>query len=523
MQVCQLWNYVLIPYLWATIDDSLYCWSNVLSAQDTSSVRALFVKNGQFIRQLHVHSQEMRGIVSASGVCTNLRALKIYDPDNKDPGNTYTDPDGNLWDVVQANADLDTLRLGRSVRELLRCAGTTAGYRAIASLRNLVTLQDHTGALEPHVVLERYTNLRGFLGTEFSFAAAEQLGCHLQLRTLELKRCTESRIFLILLNSLRNLEYLTIAGLHDVGQHFGQYVETLLVNTPLRLKGFSAHAPHLEVFRQTQGGESIHFHYKPHPALNVANIFFQTCTKLRVFDGIHHTIDAAKMCEKPWVCHSLEVFRCQIVRVARLTEQEQALLDILDRVERHGLSSSRPTPPLLEEEAATSASERQQQYQDRLRRTRLTQNEQQRQVYDRLAGLRSLRRLDLGFEYRRLYSPSATGIRAPPSKAVDGQEYILYSGPFRNTLELSLASGLDRLAALTRLEVFGFDGVDHRVGKPELEWVASAWPRLKEMRGLHDNPLLWSEPDNRRTELRRIMQTLRRDVRHQAMRPKPLE
>ncbi|KAG0196634.1 hypothetical protein BGX33_001396 [Mortierella sp. NVP41] len=198
-----------------------------------SSVRALFVKNGQFIRQLHVHSQEMRGIVSASGVCINLRALKIYDPDNKDPGNTYTDPDGNLWDVVRANADLDTLRLGRSFRELL---------------------------------------------------------------------------------SLRNLEYLTIAGLHDVGQHFGQYVETLLVNTPLRLKGFSAHAPHLEVFRQTQNGESIHFHYKPHPALNVANIFFQTCTKLRVFDGIHHTIDAAKMCEKPWVCHSLEVFRCQIVR-----------------------------------------------------------------------------------------------------------------------------------------------------------------------------------------------------------------
>ncbi|KAF9093350.1 hypothetical protein BGX23_003422 [Mortierella sp. AD031] len=56
--------------------------------------------------------------------------------------------------------------------------------------------------------------------------------------------------------------------------------------------------------------------------------------------------------------------------------------------------------------------------------------------------------------------------------------------PVPDTLELSLKSGLDQLATLSELEVFGFEYVDHKIGKAELAWIAAHWKRLKEMRRL---------------------------------------
>ncbi|KAK3841499.1 MAG: hypothetical protein J3R72DRAFT_491393 [Linnemannia gamsii] len=57
--------------------------------------------------------------------------------------------------------------------------------------------------------------------------------------------------------------------------------------------------------------------------------------------------------------------------------------------------------------------------------------------------------------------------------------YLRYERPITNTLELTLGSGgLERLAGLKRLEVFGFEGVDHRIGEKELSWMVENWPRL---------------------------------------------
>lgn len=426
----------------------------------------------------------------------------------------------------------------------------------LLSLKNLATLQDYTGALEPTVILGRLSNLRSFLGNGLVFAKALDLDAHIQIWSLELTNYIEGRTFLVFLNRLRSLDYITIAGLFDVGRTFQQDVETLLVNTPLRLKGFylrrqdprdidhqlaawilplmpqltefrakmlcpetaqslATHNSQLQVFRQTLDGESIHIYYKPRPFLNIANILFQSCTKLRVFDGIHHKIEADKLFERPWVCCELEVFRCQIVGLTRLTSHEQALLEILAKVKQQ----VQPFQPTLSMGVGESEAilERQRQYRDRLKTSEANQQDQHHRVYDQLADLRMLQTLDLGYEYRNIYPAREND---PRVKMVDGQEYLRYEGnPISNTLELSLASGLTRLASLTRLEVFGFEGVGHRIGKQELGWIATSWPRLKEIRGLHEDLLPRCEPDGRRDELRRIMQGLRKDVRHRAKRP----
>ncbi|KAK3840273.1 MAG: hypothetical protein JOS17DRAFT_726624, partial [Linnemannia elongata] len=559
VRVSRLWYHVLTPYLWSVVDESQHSWSKVLSTYDSEPVQARFYKYGDFIRELHVHSQAMLDIVSADRVCSKLRVLKIYDPTDKEPDAQYMDPtgeDGNLWDFLQSNKELETLRFGRAVKGLLDGVSAMVCNIVLLSLKNLVTLQDYTGALETAVILEQLSNLRSFLGNGLMFAKALDLDAHIQIWSLELTNYIEGRTFLVLLNRLRSLDFIAIAGLFDVGRNFQQDVETLLVNAPLRLKGlhlrrqdprdidhqlaawilplmpqlteFSAkmlcpetaqslatHNPQLRVFRQALDGDSIHIYYKPRPFLNIANILLQSCTQLRVFDGIHHKIEADKLFERPWVCSELEVFRCQIVGLTRLTSHEQALLEIIAKVEQQA-QSFQPTSSMSVGESEAILG-RQQQYRDRLRTTQANQQEQHRRVYDQLAGLRMLQTLDLGYEYRDIYPEQENDSRV---KMVDGQEYLRYDGkPISNTLELSIASGLGRLATLTRLEVFGFEGIDHRIGRQELEWIATSWPRLKEMRGLHEDLLPRSEPDRRRDELRRIMQGLRKDVWHQAKRP----
>ncbi|KAF9151614.1 hypothetical protein BG015_006442 [Linnemannia schmuckeri] len=69
--------------------------------------------------------------------------------------------------------------------------------------------------------------------------------------------------------------------------------------------------------------------------------------------------------------------------------------------------------------------------------------DQQCRVFDQFARLKRLSVLELGM-------------------------FVNYGGPISQTLELTLGTGLDRLSALTNLDVFGFEGVDYRLGRAEL-------------------------------------------------------
>lgn len=51
-------------------------------------------------------------------------------------------------------------------------------------------------------------------------------------------------------------------------------------------------------------------------------------------------------------------------------------------------------------------------------------------------------------------------------------------------LELSLASGLDQLSGLKRLEVLDVTRMAHRIGVAELEWMQENWPCLERVEGL---------------------------------------
>ncbi|KAF9187080.1 hypothetical protein BGZ50_002164 [Haplosporangium sp. Z 11] len=217
-----------------------------------------------------------------------------------------------------------------------------------------------------------------------------------------------------------------------------------------------------------------------------------SCQNLRCIDVIESTIHVRDIVHGgPWVCLGLEVLRCRINGICRLTKLQQEIYNKVAELRRQDESYE----PSEEENKI-------------VRRFNYCQ-EQHRQVYGRLAALRGLKILDLGYENRDS-SKSTSYI-----SEVDGIEYLAYQGPVLDTLELSLASGLDGLATLTQLTVFGFEGFDHRIGKKELEWIAVHWPKLKAMYGLGKDDYAQVEYDYKKAELRKYMRKLRPDVTHQ--------
>ncbi|KAF9540901.1 hypothetical protein EC957_003648 [Mortierella hygrophila] len=71
-------------------------------------------------------------------------------------------------------------------------------------------------------------------------------------------------------------------------------------------------------------------------------------------------------------------------------------------------------------------------------------------------------------------------VREENQYTVDGNEYRDYGGVIRNTLHLSLASGLDRLSTLKNLQVFEFEIADLL----ELECIAEHRPMLRAKPGI---------------------------------------
>ncbi|KAF9154987.1 hypothetical protein BG015_011402 [Linnemannia schmuckeri] len=215
------------------------------------------------------------------------------------------------------------------------------------------------------------------------------------------------------------------------------------------------------------------------------NIFFNLLFLTEITIDAEYP-DVAPMLAKhsPVGCKDLEFFRCQLTGFCRrLDDREDWLYN--------------ETVRTMEATGYESLSEDQQRTMDKHQR----RQEQHLQVYDRLASLTRLTMLDLGA--RTVLSWDRT--------------YWTGTGPIRETMELSLSSGLDRLGKLENLEVFGFQGVDHRVQEPELEWMATA---LKTMRGLHYSYIYYKEEDEATAALREKMMALRPDVKHKEVRYK---
>lgn len=83
--------------------------------------------------------------------------------------------------------------------------------------------------------------------------------------------------------------------------------------------------------------------------------------------------------------------------------------------------------------------------------------------------------------------------------------------PTFDTLELRLGAGLGILSTLSRLEVFGFEGINNKVGDRELAWMTWMvvdWPKLKTLNGLQKRMVSTNLTNTSRKEVRETMLAL---------------
>ncbi|KAG9070470.1 hypothetical protein KI688_008006 [Linnemannia hyalina] len=165
---------------------------------------------------------------------------------------------------------------------------------------------------------------------------------------------------------------------------------------------------------------------------------------LKHLDAACHSVDSRLLLEKPIVCRELETFLLSKDEKRRVIVKHKASQDL------------------------------------------------HHQIYATFSGLTNLHRLDFGHDlhvsgrHRDHWLPMDQ-VFVPETILVAGRVYHTMYPPNRTTLKLSLDAGLDPLRTLSRLKVFGFRGVDHRVGKEELDWMATAWPRLERVLGVGDD------------------------------------
>ncbi|KAG9061987.1 hypothetical protein KI688_006705 [Linnemannia hyalina] len=444
----------------------------------------------------------------------------------------------HIWLLVRQNAGLRQLVLCKNISELaiVPSSFSRASLAVLHDLEELDYSPDHLDLFEILIALPK---LRSFSTSLTSGGSDYLLPTPHQLERLDLHKATVgSGTMHNLLENLPGLVSLTIGTFYLDGW-MGTELGRLMKSTPSQLKELyfshispplsfedywaamlliprlpclttlvvdrdsmeiakaaGKHCRQLRVFRQAYDGLSIHpvdgVQLQPDSVCQM----LETCLELEELDAIHHKMEVQSILVRPWVCAQMTVFRCQIVGVNRLAVEEQRVVDSLVA---SGRLCSRDS---LEGE-------------ERLAVERLVESrEHQQAILGRVGQWTSLKTLCFGHEYRnyRLYQ-----LDEPPYYTVDGVKYLQYDGPIPNTLELSLESGLERLAGLKDLEMFGFEGLDHRIGKAELDWMAVNWPKLKVMRGLHVDTMPYVEYNVRRAELREYFQKLRPDVVHATM------
>ncbi|KAG0219029.1 hypothetical protein BGX33_005071 [Mortierella sp. NVP41] len=262
------------------------------------------------------------------------------------------------------------------------------------------------------------------------------------------------------------------------------------------------HCPLLEVVRVTYKGcrytprnvyDSIH---------DRVSILLTSCTKLKILDLQYETIDANRVADAPWVCLDLEFFRCGFVGLPYLSASDEAELGRIQKQEEDARRKG------LEPELTRTALETQ------LLLAAEQGKAMRKGVLRQISLLTSLKHLTLNRDLkvgRGLFSRYKTSLTVYRSEK-DGRRYFQYKDVMPDTLHLRLDTGLECLASLTKLELFGFESMDHRMGPAEIEWIARTFPKLKEVRGLAIDTHVGAERDPEMDALRKLMQSLRPDI-----------
>ncbi|KAG0293264.1 hypothetical protein BGZ96_003083 [Linnemannia gamsii] len=440
-----------------------------------------------------------------------------------------------FWLLIRQNPGLRVLRSHWSLFELSRINSMEFFYDTLAMLPNLRDVDNQILCVDFGQLLTRVPNLQHYTAA-FIYMDKTPLAMSFQsLQTLRMPGSLPIQMFFNLLNFLPGLEHLYF-GCFQPGEDFDG--SKALTNTPCLLKGlhfldrqtgedlqmpmqvlpwlsnlteYSAvqltmtaatalarFCPKLEVFQQGYNGGTTHSEARMVTGDNVVGILLGSCPNLKMIDAPHHRIDANFMNRYEWVCLGLESLRCQLTGFSRLDRAEQGMyLEIFGS-----------DPDLI------GLAETQEEHQSLLEKALLCKL-QHTQVYKQLALMTRLRTLDLGYESRNIYLRTRTFPRAHLLEQADRDDYIDYGGIHLGTMSLTLNSGLARLETLANLEVFGFEGVDQRIGEEEVEWMAASWPKLRVLRGLQEDTLPRIRPDEKKAGLRALMRQLRPDVKHE--------
>ncbi|OAQ28310.1 hypothetical protein K457DRAFT_138769 [Linnemannia elongata AG-77] len=431
------------------------------------------------LRELEINDAraDFHGILDAAPQLEILRApgkLQLRNHDGQLLHRTITG--GNLKEV-----------------ELFRETGTRCVFSLLRHLPNLETL-----------VLSGGFDQESF---ENDHAAAEEAKAVMEnMPSLSLRRlcCRESGFM-----DYRNL----MAILPWVPELREFACENLQLRTSQIL---AEHCKHLEVVREldTFGGGN-----DPRAvprATDVVVPLLTGCPSLRVLDTASHKIMGDSFVNCELVCLGLETFRCQIVGMYWLDEVNSSLLGRLLSAGSGGDDDDDGGPA---GRATTTTSAEEMMLFDEIYRNQ----ERHCKMYKQFSRMTKLRVLELGQEWRSIAGHLDIGTDGHDDEygdifdEPDDGYYASYAAPIDGTLDLTLVSGFDQLSTLKDLEVFGFEGVDHRMDKVELDWMAVNWPKLKVMRGIHVDIFPKVEPDAKRKELREYMQMLRPDVVHETL------
>ncbi|KAF9906094.1 hypothetical protein EC991_000961 [Linnemannia zychae] len=463
-----------------------------------------------------------------------------------------------FWLLVRQNPRLRVLRTHWSLFQLSEFQSKDFFYDTLALLPNLRDIDNQILHVNFGRLLQRLPSLQHYTAASMFMDSALLTDTYQSLQNLRMPGRILAETFFVLLNYLPGLEYFCFGcfeGTMDLD------VSQILTNGPSRLKGLrfldrrtgdeeqmpmlilpwlpnlieystvrltmtaatalARYCPQLEVFRQGYNGDTTHSEARMITDDNTVGLLLGTCLNLKVIDAPHHRITVDHMYRCKWVCQRLESLRCQIIGFSRLDVVEQ---EIYQRV--FGVD-----PDLA---GFSDQHDRQQALLDKALVCKL----QHTQVYKQLSLMTRLRTLDLGYEARNIYLSTRSNVpRTLRTTMYDpmsidelrfnvfttrrDDSYIDYGGPHLGTLKLTLNSGLARLETLSNLEVFGFEGVDHRIGRQELEWMAFSWPKLKVIRGLQEDTLPRALPDEKKAELRAYMRYLRPDTKHEGTVPEP--
>ncbi|KAG0374087.1 hypothetical protein BGX24_010851 [Mortierella sp. AD032] len=376
-----------------------------------------------------------------------------------------------FWLLVHQNAHcLCKLRLDRSLNIMARIASVNFLQDMILSLRRLNDFENNSELINVGEFLDCLPHLQTLVTPSF-FLPVNAIDITnttpLKLRSLSLSGQLLTRGFFAILGGLPGLESLRVMGLswdnvtdQDINKimdgtpsnlHTLEFLFSGIQRVPTedrilrwlpRLRKLKAlqivaltasdlvkFCPLLEEYHEWNDGVTIEPHRQFIPHLNALAPLLFGCPHLRVIDGIQHRMDVSELLKYPWAATNLEVFRVQIVRVPRLSEEQQGRFE--RAMEKAALSET-----LTSEEQV-------------LFRLSCRSRDVQHQVLQRLGTLSRLRTLDLGYEYRQVNRRTE---RDPRMVMFEGKQYIGYGGPIYDTLEFSLDAGLTTLGGLKGLE-----------------------------------------------------------------------